>query len=363
MKNLKIMRIFNIDIQIHYSWWIIFTLLAWSLASTYFPHYYPNYTSQWYWGSAIISALLLFFSVLLHELSHSLVAKAKNIKVESITLFFFGGVAGITDEEMKPSSEFQMAIAGPLFSLVLGGIFYLINQANGNGMVDAITFYLYQLNFILAIFNLVPAFPLDGGRAFRAILYAKYKDLQKATRIAANGGRIFAAILIGLGLFSILTGQGGGLWFVLIGGFLYFIAGMSFNQVVIREILNKISVRELLTKPVIIDPKMSFNNFQNKYRNKGIMNFVIQNKRYSGILNLHKIKFSKNISKKIKLKEISLPVSQIKTISEKDNAYKAYKLMTQQRLSLLPVLKKGKIIAILRQTNLNTRLDWELRFK
>ncbi len=144
VKTLKIMKIFGIDVRLHYSWWFIFLLLTWSLATTYFPEFYKDASTLTYWLMGLSAAVLLFLSVLLHELSHSLVARARNIKVESITLFFFGGVAGITKEDMKPSSEFLMAIAGPLFSLVLGIIFLLINLSNGNGIISAITQYLYQ---------------------------------------------------------------------------------------------------------------------------------------------------------------------------------------------------------------------------
>ena len=190
--SMKIFRVFGIDIKLHFTWWFVFALIAWSLSSAFFPHYFPDQTQTMYWSMGITASLLLFVSVLLHELSHSLVARAKNIKVESITLFFFGGVAGITKEDMKPSSEFLMAIAGPLFSLVLAGIFFVIWKINGNVFWTAITYYLWQLNLILALFNLVPAFPLDGGRAFRAILRAYFKDLKKATRIAVIGGKLFA---------------------------------------------------------------------------------------------------------------------------------------------------------------------------
>src|SRR3989344_4445971 len=201
---MKLFRIFGIDVQLHFSWWFVFALLAWSLSSSFFPQYFPGFENKTYWFMGIISVLLLFLSVLLHELSHSLVAKAKKIKVDSITLFFFGGVASIDDEDIKPSAEFLMSIAGPLFSLLLFGIFYLIYSLNGNIFWTAITFYLYQLNLILAIFNLVPGYPLDGGRAFRAILHAYYKDLSKATRIAARGGKLFAAVLIFMGIVGLL---------------------------------------------------------------------------------------------------------------------------------------------------------------
>src|SRR3990167_1069198 len=222
----RLFRLFGIDVQLHFSWWFVFALLAWILSSSFFPQYFPDLENKTYWAMGIISVLLLFVSVLLHELSHSLVAKAKKIKVESITLFFFGGVASIDDEDLKPSTEFLMSIAGPLFSLFLSVIFYLIYSLNGNIFWTAITFYLYQLNLILAIFNLVPGYPLDGGRAFRAILHAYYRDIKKATRIAVLGGRAFAVFLILFGIISI-TGGSGGLWFILLGGFLYYKIGRA----------------------------------------------------------------------------------------------------------------------------------------
>src|SRR3989344_4695935 len=144
-EGIRIFTIFGIDVKLHYSWWFIFILLTWSLATSFFPIYFPGSTARTYWLMSVIASLLLFLSVLLHELSHSLVARAKKITVRSITLFFFGGVAGIDSEDMKPSSEFLMAIAGPLFSLLLAGIFYVIYISTGNGIVTAITFYLYQL--------------------------------------------------------------------------------------------------------------------------------------------------------------------------------------------------------------------------
>src|SRR3989344_6139528 len=170
-RSTKIARLFGINIYLHYSWWIIFVLLAWSLATQYFPQFYPEFSPKTNWSIGILSALLLFVSVLLHELSHSLVARIYKIKVDSITLFFFGGVAGIDREDLKPRSEFFMAIAGPLFSFLLAGLFYLLYRLDGNSLLTAVSAYLYQLNLVLGLFNLVPGFPLDGGRAFRALLY------------------------------------------------------------------------------------------------------------------------------------------------------------------------------------------------
>ena len=184
----KLFTIFGIDIKIHFSWWFIFALLAYTLSVDFFPHYFSGLTTKMYWTMGIVSSVLLFISVLAHELAHSLMARAKKIEVESITLFFFGGVASLPREDMKPSTEFWMAFSGPLLSLSLGGILYVLYLQNWPVYIGAVFFYLYQLNLILAIFNLLPGYPLDGGRMFRAILMMHYRNLKKATAIAAKGG-------------------------------------------------------------------------------------------------------------------------------------------------------------------------------
>ena len=340
----KVMKIFGIDVKLHYSWWFIFILLSWSLSASFFPHFFPDYDTKTYWLMGVISSLLLFVSVLLHELSHSLVAKTKNIKVESITLFFFGGVAGISSEEMKPSSEFQMAIAGPLFSLVLAGIFYLIYINDGNSIVTAITFYLYQLNLILAVFNLVPGYPLDGGRAFRAILYAYYKDLKKATKIAAGFGRFFAGFLIVLGIFGMFTGTGGGLWFVLLGGFLYFIAGISYDQVVLKGILEKVKVEKIFDRNIsTVSGEMNFLEFFKKYSNSVNTVYLVKGKNFTGIFDLELVQpIPLNLQKKLKLRNISIPLKKIESVNSNDNVYKAFEKLSKQKLNVIPVMRNGK---------------------
>jgi Zn-dependent protease len=360
----KLFSVFGIDIKLHFSWWFVFILIAWSLSVSFFPQFFPDLSTKMYWSMGITASLLLFVSVLLHELSHSLIAKARRIKVESITLFFFGGVAGITREKMRPSSEFFMAIAGPIFSLLLAGAFFLLYKYNGNLFLTAISFYLYQLNFILAIFNLIPGFPLDGGRAFRAILYAYYKDLRKATRIAVKGGKFFAGILVVLGIFALFQGIGGGLWFVVLGGFLYYIAGMSYDQVVLREILIKIKVKEIMVKKFIkLKPEMKFSLFLKKYANSDKEVFMVKGKNFAGILDLNKVnKMPSKMQEMIQLKQIALPLSKVKKLNVDDNLYYALRRFTEQNLDILPVMKGDKILGLVRKSTLTHRLVWSLKF-
>jgi Zn-dependent protease len=362
--SMRIFRVFGIDVKLHFTWWFVFALIAWSLSSAFFPNYFPDQTKVMYWSMGITASLLLFVSVLLHELSHSLVARAKNIKVESITLFFFGGVAGITREDMKPSSEFLMAIAGPIFSILLAGIFFTIWKFSGNLFLTAITYYLWQLNLILAVFNLVPAFPLDGGRAFRAILHAYFKDLKKATRIAVIGGKLFAGFLFFLGVIALISGIGNGLWFIFLGGFLYFIAGASYDQVIVKETLGGIKVKELMKKNVkFVSPKMKFSDFVKQYENSDDDVFVVKYKDFSGVLNLEKIeKMPLKMQQLVTLKQIAMPFHQIKTVKRDDSVYTALRKVSQQGMELLPVMNKSKLSGIITRKKIMHRLVWELKF-
>jgi len=363
-KSVKVVKLFGIDVNLHYSWWIVFALLSWNLSSSFFPGYFPGETTNTYWFMGILASLLLFVLVLLHELAHSLVAKARNIKVESITLFFFGGVASITREDMKPSSEFLMAIAGPLFSFFLSGVFFLFYWLNINFIVTAISFYLAQLNLVLAIFNLFPGYPLDGGRALRAILHAYYKDLRKATHIAVIGGKIFAGFLIFVGFMGLFSGEGAGLWLLVLGGFLYFIAGMSYEQVVFREELSKIKVKTLMNKKYsLIKPEMSFAKFTKKYSPTEEDVFVVKGRKFMGILDSRRIEsMSVDVQKRIKIKQISLPISQVKTLRKNDNAYTAFHKFAEQNLNLLPVVEKGKFLGIVTRKAVMHALVWNLKF-
>lgn len=350
----KLFKIFGIQLQVHFSWWFIFLLLAWSLATAFFPQFYPDLSTRTYWLMGIAASVLLFVSVILHELSHSVVAKFRGIKVESITLFFFGGVAGITDEDISPASEFMMAIAGPLFSLVLSGIFFLMFTFNGNLFIEAITRYLYQVNFILALFNFIPGFPLDGGRAFRALLHAYYHNILKATSIAVKGGKIFAIVLMVWGILGLFTTSGGGLWFVILGGFLYFIAGASYEQVLVKDILSKVTVGQLLKKSVVtLGSEMKFSEAISHYVREEQECFPVRRgKTVIGLLYFQKVKnMSPDLQKKLAVGSLAIPIEKMKSVRPTDTGYQAFRLMTEQDADALPVME-GKTFKglVLRRT-------------
>ncbi len=363
-RSSTLFRIFGIDIKLHFSWWFIFILLAWSLSGSYFPEVLPERTAITYWIMGLIAALLLFISVLLHELSHSLVATMKKIRVESITLFFFGGVAGISDEDMKPGTELQMALAGPLFSLLLGGIFSVITTINGNAIITAITSYLSQLNFTLAIFNLLPGFPLDGGRAFRAILYWYYKDLRKATYIASFGGKFLAGILFFVGIFGMISGAGNGLWFILLGGFLYFLAGMSYEQVLVKQVLSAVPVSKIMNKKFpVLSAEMKFAAFVHRHSSKEPDAFIVRGKNFRGILDIQRMEVvPAALPNATSLEQLALPLSSIKTLTSRDTAYTAFKYFNEYNVGILPVMENGKLKGVVSRRAVMHQLMWGMKF-
>ncbi|MFQ5947118.1 MAG: site-2 protease family protein, partial [Anaerolineae bacterium] len=214
MSSFRIARILGIPIQIHFTWFIIFGLIVYSLATGYFPAQYPDLPQTSYLTKGVITALLLFASVLLHELGHSLVALRNSVGIVSITLFIFGGVARLKEDPKTAWVEFKIAVAGPIVSFILAGVFYLVSQAELGQGIEAVSQYLTLLNLILGGFNLVPAFPLDGGRMLRAAIW-NFTGKVRATRISSGVGTFFAYLLILNGVLWMVTGVGlAGLWFV-----------------------------------------------------------------------------------------------------------------------------------------------------
>ena len=229
----------GIPIGLDYSWFLIFTLLTWMLAGSYYPAEFKSWSPSLYWLTGGATAILMFVSVLLHELGHSVVALRFKVPVRSITLFLFGGVAQIGAEPPSPRAEFLIAIAGPIVSLALAVLFTVLKPVVAAvepllGLVK----YLAYINFALVLFNLIPGFPLDGGRVFRAAIWAMTKDMRRATLVAANTGRFFGFAFIGLGVWQIFQGDlGNGLWIAFIGWFLDNAASAQVHQVQFQYLL------------------------------------------------------------------------------------------------------------------------------
>ena len=251
--SLKLFRIFGITVGIHYTWIFAIIFFSWTLAMVYFPSYYPGWSTAVYWITGIIGALLIFVSVLLHEMAHSLVANARGIPVHSITLFLLGGASNMEEEPQKPAAEFSMAIVGPVTSLILAVIFWGFARlpADTTGPLVAMLSYMALINMYLGIFNLLPGFPLDGGRVLRSIIWGYTGNLTRATDIAGLVGQIFGWIFIGLGIFLMISVSFlSGLWIAFIGWFLNSSADASRKEITLRERLSHFKVRELMNPAV-----------------------------------------------------------------------------------------------------------------
>lgn len=263
--TLLLARIAGIPIQVHYTWLFALALIAWSLSHGFFPAMFPGWDAATYWVVAIVSALALFASVLLHELSHSLVALARGLRVNSITLFIFGGVSSIAQEAETPGDEFIVAVVGPLASFALAAVFWIAGQvlALGPSPVGAILAYLAFVNVLLGAFNMVPGFPLDGGRVLRSAIWAATGSMRRATRIASYVGQGVGFLLIFLGVAQLLGGNFlGGLWIAFIGWFLNNGAETSRQQLVVRESLRGVRVADLMNSEApVASPAMSAQDF------------------------------------------------------------------------------------------------------
>ncbi|HOX39648.1 MAG TPA: site-2 protease family protein [Candidatus Brocadiia bacterium] len=264
-KTISLGRILGIPVRVDWSWFVIFVFLSWTMASNIFPMLMPNYPATVYWIMGPCSALLLFLSVLLHELGHSIVAMRTGTGVHGITLFIFGGVAEMSNEPPSGVAELVMALAGPATSVAIAcgsfGLGWALGRfAESRGAeaalrpFGAVLYYLAQANGMLAIFNLLPGFPLDGGRVFRAMLWYRYGDLRRATSIASRVGKLLGALLIACGVLMVILGQMSGIMFILIGLFLRNAASSSYQHVLLMSSLKGIPVNSVARRSVIAIP-------------------------------------------------------------------------------------------------------------
>ncbi len=271
LHRIRLFSLFGFDVHVDASWLLLAVLIAWSLAVGVFPASVPGLPPATYWWMGIAATVGLLFSIVLHEMSHSLVARRFNMPIRGITLFIFGGVAEMESEATSPRGEFLMALAGPVASAVLGFLLFLLfnlaSSANGPAAVAGVLWYLGYLNWVLAIFNLVPAFPLDGGRMLRAALWGWRGDPIWATRVAAGAGNAFGILLIVLGLFDVLRGDFvGGVWSFLIGMFLRGAADAAYQQTLAQQVLGGQPVSRFMNpQPITVPPDVSLRDLVENY--------------------------------------------------------------------------------------------------
>ncbi len=299
-KSMKLFSLFGFEVKIDASWFFLFFLIVWSLSAGLFPGQYQGLSSATYIVMGLMSAVGLFLSIVIHELSHSLVARKSGLQMKGITLFIFGGVAEMGEESKKPGAELLMALAGPVTSIVMGGFFYGLQRLglvfwSWPTSVTGVLGYLALINLILAGFNLVPAFPLDGGRILRAVLWWMKKDQLWGTRIAAGIGSAFAMVMMAVGIFNVLTGRFiDGLWWLLIGMFLQGASQHSYQQLRQKNDLARYHVQDfmsnnrLISVPPDLTVAEAVNQIIYKYHFK--LYPVLREGRLAGCLTLEAVK-------------------------------------------------------------------------
>lgn len=355
-KRITLFKLFGFKIRIDLSWLIIALLISWTLAKDMFPRYYGGLPVSSYWLMGISGALGLFASIVFHELSHSLVARMFGIPMKGITLFIFGGVAEMTEEPPSPKAEFFMAVAGPLSSIVLGlGLFVVRFIGDGFGWPKpflGVISYLALINLILAGFNLLPAFPLDGGRVLRSVLWGMKDNIRWATRIASSLGSAFGIALILWGALSVLMGNFiGGIWWVFIGMFMRGASQMSYQQLVTRRSLEGEKVRRfMVSDPVTVSPSLSVEDLVEEYIYKFHFKMfpVVEDDKLLGCVNVNQVK---NIPKEERqsrdVGQLAASCSKENTIGPDEDAMTALSLMNSTKASRLMVVEGDRLLGVI----------------
>lgn len=356
-KRIDLFKLFGFEIRIDLSWVVLAILIAWSLSSGLFPFRYEGLSSQTYWIMGIVGAIGLFFSIIVHEMSHSLVARRFGMPIKGITLFLFGGVAEMKSEPPSPKAEFMMALAGPLSSIFLAAVFYAISQIAKNAgwseAVYGVIGYLAWINGILAVFNLVPAFPLDGGRILRSLLWGWKNNLRWATRIAAGIGSGFGLLLIFLGVLQFFGGNFiGGMWWFFIGMFVRGAANASYRQLLVRKALEGEPVERFMKKdPVTVSPSTTVEalveDFIYHHQFK-LFPVVEEGNRLRGCVSIKQVKeIPKEEWRNKTAGEVAIGCSSENTVDLKADAMDALALMNRTGSSRLMVTEGNRLAGII----------------
>ncbi len=370
-RQITLFRLFGFTVRVDVSWLVIAFLIVWSLAAGLFPHYYPGLSKSTYWWMGIAGAVGLFVSIIFHEFWHSFIARRYGLPISGITLFIFGGVSEMSEEPQNPGVEFFMAIAGPLSSFLLAGIFFVFLSATRGYWslpAEAVLLYLASINGLLGVFNLLPAFPLDGGRILRSGLWRLRGNLRWATRVASIIGAGFGAGMIFLGIISFLSGNIlGGIWWFLIGMFLRNASQVSYKQLIIRRALEGEHVAAFM-KPdlVTIAPSTTLEEMMEKYVYKYHYKMfpVTEGGKLRGVVTINKLKdIPREEWGRRTVGEIADTCTEGNTIHPDTDATKALEKMNKTGNSRLMVLDQDRLIGILALKDmlkfLSIKLDFE----
>ena len=386
MKGFRIGKIFGINIHIDWSWLLIFGLVSWSLAST-FGQLHTEWTGLMQWGIALSAALLFFMSVLAHELAHSLVARSRGVPVRNITLFMFGGVSNIQRDPSSPVDELLVTIVGPLTSFLLGAIFLIlgtgsfalanVNLLNATTMVSqlgpfgTILLWLGSVNILVGLFNLIPGFPLDGGRIVRSILWGITDNLQKATRWASWMGQAVAWMLIFAGMSMLFgaripfLGSGfiNGIWIIFIGWFLQSAAVQSYRKLVVQDILEDTPVKRMMYTDVpVVNANLSVQTLIDNYimQSDNRAFIVFDGERMAGLVTIDDIRdISPKSRSQIMVKDVMTPSQKMIVIAPDEEASEAFQRLQSEDIRQLPVINGNRIVGLLRRKDIIRWLQFQ----
>jgi Zn-dependent protease len=373
LEGFKLGNLFGVEIAVDWSLLIIFGLITFSLGGGLFPSWHPNWSPAMVWGVALGAALLFFVSVLIHELSHALVARQQGIPVRRVTLFLFGGIAHMSREPDSPRAEFWIAIVGPISSIVIGVLATLLGVSLGGealaeaaateepaamaqalqsvGPVATLLLWLGPINITLALFNLVPGFPLDGGRVLRSILWAITRDLTKATRWASRAGQGFALLLVAWGLVDIMSGAfGSGLWLILIAWFLNNAAKVSYQQLMVRQALQAVPVEQVMrTRLTRIPPDLPLDVFVRDYIMLSDQQaFPVElDGRLLGLVRLGDVKKLPQVEwPESTVAQVMTPVEELSSLPPNAGAERALEELAERDVDQLPVVERQHVIGL-----------------
>jgi len=357
LKNkITLFKLLGFSVSIDASWVIILFLVVWSLARGLFPSYYPDLSDPTYWLMGLTGAIGLFISIIIHEFSHSLIARKYGLAIRGITLFIFGGVAEMTEEPANPKSEFFMAIAGPVASLLLALLFGLLYEV-GNMLEWPVTAtgilgYLSAINMLLVVFNMIPAFPTDGGRILRSLLWWIKGDIYWATRLASRVSLVFAMSIIFVGFINLVSGNFiGGIWWILIGSFLFNAAGASYQHLLTERSFRGKNVRYFMNpEPVTVDSQITLQEFSEEYlyRYHYKMFPVVEGGRVAGIITVGELKtLPREEWRRLSVGSVMRALTPENSISPDAPVKEAINRMNLSGLSRLLVVEHGRTIGII----------------
>jgi Zn-dependent protease len=371
--SLRIGKIMGIPIRIHYTLWFVFALIAWSLAVGYMPHQYPGLSVATYWAIGVASAIILFASILIHELSHSYIAMKNGLPIARITLFFFGGVSEITEEPQDPTLEVRMAAAGPLMSFliaaVLGVFWYVGELMKAPVPVIATLGYAALINALLGAFNLLPAFPLDGGRVFRGSIWKHSRNLIKATRTATRVSEGFSLLMMLGGFVLIFFGDFiDGIWIIVLGWFIKSGAETSLKQALVGEALTGVSVGDIMTRNVLtVPPEITVQQLVSDYflvhHHGGYP--IVKDGQVLGLITLQCVRNVPREKREYEtVQQAMIPCERAVVVKPTMNALDAMQNMARNKVGRVLVVDEGKLVGIATREDIvrtiHTRQELEL---